>query len=113
MSRNNKSLRKTKYKRVVKPFPCKECLILPMCLNKFQQFQEQHTVYYQNVISKLADTCSLLKEYIEGERNNRKTKRKVSRQHLHRSFDTMHRKETLVMDFFYAQNQKKRQSFLR
>lgn len=117
MSRNNKTHRKTRYKKLIKKFPCKECITLAICVNKF--FDTYDAYYYENRIQPMSDQCSLLREYIETDVHQSPPRRckhnndLISTTRIKPQLYNKHTREALVLKFFYAQCQKDRESILK
>lgn len=115
MSRNNKSHRKTRKKKLIKPFPCKVCITLPMCINKFwDPTQFDFTYDYTRSLKRLKDKCSILADYIEND-IHQAPHRKHSKFVAHRKPQLygQREREALTLKFFYAEGQKDRELTLK
>ena len=88
MSRNNKSHRKHRYKKLIKHFPCKECITLPICRNKYNT--------QRNVVSIIIDECSIINEYLE----RQITPVKSNTKRTYKECSVVREKENIIRKFF-------------
>lgn len=103
MSRNNKSHRKHRYKRIIKKFPCEDCITLPICMN----IPPDEGRIYGGLIGHLTDKCSLLEEYIIGNSVPRQRASFKSRQMgLRSEMQTIRDREMHTIKFFASKGVK-------
>lgn len=115
MSKNNKSHRKTRHKKLIKNFPCHNCITLPMCVNKFWEIiSKDFTNHYNSTLKQMSDHCSILREYLITD-VHQSPRRKHSKFVAHRKpqIYNQRQREILSLDFFFAYNQKERELILK
>lgn len=115
MSKNNKSHRKTRHKKLIKNFPCHNCITLPMCINKFWDIRtDQFHLHLGHTLKQMTDYCSLLKDYIESD-IHKAPRRKHSKfvAHSKPQFYNQRQREILSIKFFFAECQKDRELILK
>jgi len=88
MSKNSKSHRKHRYKKLIKHFPCRECITLPLCRNKYN--------VQTNVVSIIIDECSIIRDYLE----RQITPVKSNTKRTYKECTMVRQKEDIIRKFF-------------
>jgi hypothetical protein len=102
MSKNNKNHKRIRQRKVINPFPCKDCITRPLCVNKYALKDEDppYQTFYttHGLLKELTQHCQLLKQYLY--ETDEMTP--LSYLKLGKSLEKIIQREKVVYNFFCA-----------